>query len=74
MVGTDMQNYQGVFLANGLSENDIKKKLFTTVTKNNVKNVCIYLTVRHCIPATWLNDRDTQMMDGKVITHFKIIA
>jgi hypothetical protein len=58
MVGTDMQNYQGVFLANGLSENDIKKKLFTTVTKNNVKNVCIYLTVRHCIPATWLNDRD----------------
>ncbi len=58
MVGTDMQNYQGVFITNGLSDNDFSKKLFTKITKKNVIEMSIYFTIRHCIPATWLNDRD----------------
>jgi hypothetical protein len=30
----------------------------TPITYNNILNMCIYLSVRHCIEATWLNDRD----------------
>ena len=58
MIGTDFQNSQGVFLTNDPSLNDIKKSLTSTVTKNNIIQFCIYLTVRHCIDATWINDRD----------------
>ena len=28
------------------------------ITKNNLIQMCIYFAVRHCIAATWLNDRD----------------
>ena len=28
------------------------------ITKNNIIPCSIYLSVRHCIPSTWLNDRD----------------
>lgn len=28
------------------------------ITEKNLIPSCIYLSVRHCIPATWLNDRD----------------
>ncbi|MDR2168728.1 MAG: hypothetical protein LBP59_01135 [Planctomycetaceae bacterium] len=30
----------------------------TNVTKNNLIEICIYFTVRHCIKPTWINDRD----------------
>lgn len=58
MIGTDMQNNRGVFITNGLTDNDFKKKLFTIITKKNVIEMCIYNTVRHTIQETWLNDRD----------------
>jgi hypothetical protein len=58
MIGTDFQNSQGVFFTNQPSLNDIKKSLTSTITKNNVIPMCIYLTVRHCFSATWINDRD----------------
>jgi len=28
------------------------------ITPANLIQVCMYIAVRHCIPATWLNDRD----------------
>ena len=31
---------------------------FKPITSSNVLKSCIYLAVRHCIEATWLNDRD----------------
>jgi hypothetical protein len=65
MIGTDFQNSQGVFLTNNPSLNDIKKSLTSTVTKNNIIQVCIYLTVRHCIDATWINDRDQFLYPNK---------
>jgi len=58
MLGTDIQNNPGVFFTSKLSPNDIVKKLFTIITKKNILEMCIYLSVRHCIEATWLNDRD----------------
>lgn len=58
MVGTDMQNNQGVFITNQPSENDIVKSLTTNITKNNVIEMCMYLAMRHVIEQNWLNDRD----------------
>ena len=58
MVGTDMQNNRGVFISNGLTNNDFKKKLFTIVTSKNIIETAIYHTVRHVFDETWLNDRD----------------
>lgn len=58
MQGTDMQNNQGVFFTNSPSKNDFKKHLITNVTQNNLIQMSIYLAVRHCIEATWFNDRD----------------
>lgn len=65
MIGTDFQNSQGVFFTNRPSLNDIKKSLTSTITKKNVIPMCIYLTVRHCINATWINDRDQFLFPNK---------
>ena len=53
-----MQNNHGVYFTNRPSKNDLLKKLTTNITKNNVIEMCMYLAIRHCIEATWLNDRD----------------
>ncbi len=58
MIGTDFQNSQGVFITNSPSKNDIRKSLTNLVTSKNIIPMSIYLTMRHCIKATWLNDRD----------------
>ena len=58
MVGTDVQHNNNIFIANRLSENDFKKKLFTHITACNVEEMCIYWAIRHCLEATWHNDRD----------------
>ncbi len=58
MVGTDMQNNRGVFIANELTDNDFKKKLFTIITSKNIIQTTIYHSVRHIFDETWLNDRD----------------
>lgn len=58
MIGTDMQNNQGVFVSNGLTDNDFNKKLFTIITAKNLIHVSIYYSVRKVIAQTWLNDRD----------------
>ncbi len=28
------------------------------ITQNNIVQICVYFAVRHCMKATWLNDRD----------------
>ena len=56
--GQDMQNKNGVFLTCELTPNDYKAHFFFKVTKKNVMQMSIYFAVRHCIDATWLNDRD----------------
>ena len=52
MVGTDMQNNRGVFISNGLTNNDFKKKLFTIITSKNIIETAIYHTVRHVFDET----------------------
>lgn len=57
-LGTDFQNNNGVFLTLKPSTNDLKQVKGNWVTRQNVLPMCVYFTVRHCIEATWLNDRD----------------
>jgi len=58
MLGTDMQNSQGVYIIGQLSASDIREQKYTIITQNNLIEVSIYFAVRKVIPADWLNDRD----------------
>lgn len=66
--GTDFQNsnfcninfwdsIKGVGNAKGITK--------LKITKNNIMLVAIYFAVRHCIKATWINDRDQFLMPNK---------
>ena len=39
------------------------------INQNNLSIISIYFSVRHCIPADWLNDRDEQ--DGSQLEMFE---
>lgn len=58
MLGSDIQNNNGVFLTATPSPSDLKQRKTCDVTRQNLIPICIYLTIRHCIECTWLNDRD----------------
>ncbi|MDB2328315.1 hypothetical protein N9V25_04610, partial [Flavobacteriaceae bacterium] len=51
----DFQNKNYVFIAN-LENNDHRFHLY--ITNENLLEGAVYFTVRHCIDATWINDRD----------------
>ena len=57
-VPNDFQNNGGVYLTTIPNESDVRESRVTPITKNNFMIVTIYLAVRLCIEATWLNDRD----------------
>lgn len=57
-LGTDFQHNNGVFITLHPSKADIEQVKGTWVTRNNVLPCSIYMAVRLCIEATWLNDRD----------------
>ena len=56
--GTDFQTKNHAFFTTSPSENDFRESKVTNITHNNVIPMCVYLGVRQCIEATWLNDRD----------------
>ena len=51
----DFQNSKTVCL---LNKKGTRHGIFVGIDKTNLIQVSIYLAVRHCIEATWLNDRD----------------
>lgn len=57
-LGTDFQNNKGVFLTLNPSANDLKQVKGNWITKFNIMPMTVFFSVRHCIEATWLNDRD----------------
>ncbi len=58
-VGNDFQNQRMIFLDNNNNKGTWKKGgRHTRITAENLLVTSIYYTVRHNIPATWLNDRD----------------
>ena len=54
--GNDFQNNNFIQIIN--HKNLVKSDRGVTIIKNNFIVVSIYLSVRHCFEATWLNDRD----------------
>lgn len=54
--GSDFQNVNFIFIINEKSQ--LPHPRGTQVTDKNTIEVSIYFAVRHCIQATWLNDRD----------------
>lgn len=58
MLGTDVQHDRDIFICNKLSKNDIKEKLYTTITTKNITEMCMYNAVRHIIKSSWINNRD----------------
>lgn len=53
----DFQHNNAVYIA-PLKSDMINGSKYLTITQNNLIHSCIYLSARHCIPATWINDRD----------------
>ena len=54
--GNDFQNTNYIFIIN--DKKQLPHPRGTWITTKNIKEISIYLTVRHSIEATWLNDRD----------------
>jgi len=57
-VGPDFQANQGVYFTSEPKESDIKESRIQTITKRNILEMSIYLTIRHCIEHTWINHND----------------
>ena len=55
---SDFQNNKIVFITNGASKAVIEHSQTHNVTQKNIIQSSIFFAVRHCIGATWLNDRD----------------
>ena len=51
----DFQNNKYISLLNKKGE---RHGIYTDICQENLLPLCIYLSARLCIPATWLNDRD----------------
>jgi hypothetical protein len=56
--GTDFQTSSNAFFTSRPTENDIRESKITNITGKNLTEMAIYLTVRHCIAPTWLNNRE----------------
>jgi len=54
--GNDFQNTNLIFIINDKSQ--LPHPRGTWITDKNLIEVGVYYSVRHCIEATWLNDRD----------------
>ena len=65
MLGADFQTNNQVYITSKLSENDLIQKTFTPITKNNILEISIYFSIRHCIEANWINDRDQFLFPNK---------
>ena len=57
-VGNDFQNQRMCFIDNKEKSKWKKGGRHTRITPENLIPIAVYLSARHCIPATWLNDRD----------------
>jgi hypothetical protein len=54
--GNDFSNTNYIFIIN--NKEQLPHPRGSWVTDKNLIEIAIYFSVRHCIPATWLNDRD----------------
>jgi len=57
-VGPDFQANSGVYFTSSPKQSDIDESRIQTITKNNLLEMSIYLSVRHNIEHTWINHND----------------
>ena len=65
LLGTDIQNNEGICVYSSPSKNDIKKHMVANITINNLIQMSIYLAVRKCIEPTWINNGDQFLYPNK---------
>jgi hypothetical protein len=53
-----MQSNNNTFITNKPADSYIKKGMVANIVTNNIKEMCIYLSVRHCVKLTWVNNKD----------------
>jgi hypothetical protein len=58
IVGPSMQSNNNTFITNKPADSYIKKGMVANIVTNNIKEMCIYLSVRHCVKLTWVNNKD----------------
>ena len=58
MLGSDVQNSSGVFIALELSANDFREVKYTIITRKNLIPLCVYFAVRHNVEDTWITHND----------------
>lgn len=54
--GNSFQNHNYIYIVN--HKNQISRPDGSLINRNNLIPACIYYSVRHAIPATWINDQD----------------
>ena len=59
----DFQNQNGIFIE--ITKKNQTSTYFKPIGISNLIQSAIYFAVRHCIPATWLNDRDQFLYPNK---------
>ncbi len=63
--GVDMQQQNGVYITSKPTESDIKQHKTAGITKINLIEMSIYLSIRQCIESTWINNRDQFLYPNK---------
>ncbi len=58
MLGSDVQNSSGVFIALELSANDFREVKYTIITRKNLIPLCVYFAIRHNVEDTWITHND----------------
>lgn len=58
MLGSDVQNNDGVFITSKPSDSDIKQRKICDITAHNLIPICVYFSIRRCITDWWLIHRD----------------
>ena len=58
LIGTDIQHNNGVYISNWVRPNDIKKHMFTPITRQNLVPMVIYTAIRSCVDCQWINNKD----------------
>ena len=58
IVGPSIQSNNNTYFTNEFVESYSKKGMIAIISKNNIKEMAVYLSIRKVINATWLNDKD----------------
>lgn len=58
IVGPSMQSNNNTFFTNNPASSYVNKGMVANIEAGNLIEMAIYLTVRHCVETTWINNKD----------------